>query len=182
MWSTVTFFFTLTLFVTISIEDSKSWDMECLRTPLGAGAKGVKEDGERGGGGEFRVYKGMTLSRCDSPASSITWLLVRLGEGVDPSVRRETGELSFQHNFSHMCQLRPTTSNLCQLKCLKHLILQTLFSPLSASFPSLIFSARSLSSLLSADWCCLFLFSWTLLFSAELIRISAGYNYKQITG
>lgn len=69
-------------------------------------------------------------------------------------------------------------------KCLKHLILQSikLLSPLSASFPSLIFSVWSLSFLLSADWCCLFLFSWTLLFSAELIRISAGCDYRQITG
>lgn len=46
-------FFKLTLFVTVPIEDCDSWDMECLRTPLGAGAKRV--DGERGGGLEFRM-------------------------------------------------------------------------------------------------------------------------------
>ena len=81
----------------------ESWEMECLRTPRGAGAKGV--NGERGGGGDFRVYKGMRLSCCDAPVSSIMWLFVGLSDNLDPSVRRETREL--------------TTFNLCQLKCLK---------------------------------------------------------------
>lgn len=44
----------LTLFVSVSIEDSESTDMECLRTPRGAEAKGLKH-GEGGGGGEYRV-------------------------------------------------------------------------------------------------------------------------------
>lgn len=82
--------FKLTLFVIISIEDSGNslefWDMECLRTPLGTGAKGVEGDEDRGGGEELRMYKGMTLSWCDSPVS-ITWLLVRLSEDEGRSVR-----------------------------------------------------------------------------------------------
>lgn len=78
----------LTLFVNTSIEDSESWDMECLRTPLGMGEKGLKEDGERGG--DLRAYKGMTLSCCESPVVSITGLLVRLSGDLDPSVGRET--------------------------------------------------------------------------------------------
>lgn len=78
----------LTLFVNTSIEDSESWDMECLRTPLGMGEEGLKEDGERAG--DLRAYKGMTLSCCESPVVSITGLLVRLSGDLDPSVGRET--------------------------------------------------------------------------------------------
>lgn len=61
--------------------------MECLRTPLGGWAKGVKTDGERGG--ELSVSDGMTLSCWDSRVAPISWLL---GEAMDPSVgwgRRE---------------------------------------------------------------------------------------------
>ncbi len=93
MWYTISFF-KRTLFVTTSTEDIESWDTECLRTPLGVEAKGVKEDGERGEG-EFRMYEGMTLSCCDCPASSITWLLAWLSEDMELSVRRKTRELSF---------------------------------------------------------------------------------------
>lgn len=45
--------------------------MECLRTPRGAGAEGLKEDVEEGVG-DFKVYKGMMLSCCDPPVSSIS--------------------------------------------------------------------------------------------------------------
>lgn len=83
----------LTLFVTVSIEDCESWDMLCLRTPLGARAKGV--DGERDGSGDFKMCKGMRLLRWDSPVSSIMWLRVRLSEDMNPSMRRETRKLSF---------------------------------------------------------------------------------------
>lgn len=96
----------LTLFVSVSIEEVESWDIECLRTPRGAGPQGVKEDGEQGGRGEFKLNKGMTLSCCDSPVSSITWLLGTLSEDMDPSVREERRErLSFpflKYIFSHM--------------------------------------------------------------------------------
>lgn len=76
-----------TLFVTISTEDSESWDMECLSTPLAWWAGGVKKDGERGG--EFRVYRGITLLCWDSPATSIMPLLTGLSEDIDPSVRQQ---------------------------------------------------------------------------------------------
>ncbi|KAF3838465.1 hypothetical protein F7725_010233 [Dissostichus mawsoni] len=60
----------------VSVE-CESWDIECLRTPRGAGAKGV--NGERGGAGDFMVSEGIMLSSCwNSPVSSITWLLVCL--------------------------------------------------------------------------------------------------------
>lgn len=81
------------------MEDSESWDMECLRTPLGGWVEGVKEDGE------FRMYKGMTESCWDSPVASITWLLVRLSEDMDPSVRRERGVFSavcVSYNKQHL--------------------------------------------------------------------------------
>lgn len=46
----VTYFLkSFTLFVRISTEDCESWDMECLRTPLGGPAKDGDKDGERGG-------------------------------------------------------------------------------------------------------------------------------------
>lgn len=81
----------LTLLVIVPIEDSESWDMECLRTLRGAGAKGLREDGEAGVG-EFRVYKGMMLSFCGPPVLSISWLLVVLGEDIGTSTKSETKE------------------------------------------------------------------------------------------
>lgn len=76
----------LTLFITISMEESR--DMECLRTPRGAGARGAHA--------ELRVYEGTWSTRCSSPVSSITWMSVRRGDGIIPSVKRETRELSLQ--------------------------------------------------------------------------------------
>lgn len=161
--------------------------MECLRTPLVTGAIWLEEDGERGGGEEFRLYKGMTLSCCDSAVPSIPWLLVWLSEDI--SVRGETREF-LRNIMSATCSLQLTTSKLCQLKCWKsisafekYMIIQSikLFWPLSASFPPLIFSVWSLSSLISTDWCCLFLLRWILFFRAELSSISAGCYFKHIT-
>lgn len=85
--------FLLTLFVINSIEHAKSWETECLRTPLGGWAKG--EDRERGVGGE--------LGACDSPVSSSMSLLEKFTENVEPSVRQEKKRLKrteFQHLIS----------------------------------------------------------------------------------
>ncbi len=103
--------------------------MECLRTPLGAGAKGVKEDGEKGGEGEFRVYNGMTLSLCDPAVSSIMWLLVRLGEGVDPSVRRERVEFNITSSVcvSYSRQHRTSVSKTPETSDSAEVVLTSVF-------------------------------------------------------
>lgn len=64
--------------------------MECLRTPRGAGAKGLKELGE-GGVGAFRAYKGRMLSFCDPPLPSISWLPAALGADIVSSIKDKRG-------------------------------------------------------------------------------------------
>lgn len=79
----------VTLLITVSIEVTESWEMVCLRTPRGRGARGVEVEGDS-----------IIMSSCCDPSVLCTmWLS---GKNTDPSTKREMRKLSLEMGVTEL--------------------------------------------------------------------------------